>query len=73
MKKGEVLAVRGTNRTFNVTAVSEAPCKACGAFLIWAKTAKGKWIPLQAEPDKEGVYESHFAKCPNSKDFRKAE
>ena len=35
--------------------MTTTPCKSCGAPLIWAKTAKGKRIPLDAEPRADGT------------------
>jgi len=32
-------------------------CKSCGAEIIWAKTQKGKAIPLDPKPEKRVVLE----------------
>jgi hypothetical protein len=32
------------------------PCKACGAPMIWVRTAKGKMMPLDAEPTPDGTW-----------------
>lgn len=53
--------------------------KDCGAKLIWLRTFRGGWIPVNAD---ESVLEldqyfdhqrhkAHFATCPNAEDFRK--
>lgn len=65
-----------------------AVCKSCGAEIVWARTTKGKAIPLDAEPvgqkglfkviagvaitDEEPLYQTHFVSCPNAAGHRKA-
>lgn len=34
--------------------MSMGTCRSCGASVIWAKTAKGKSMPLEAVPPSEG-------------------
>ena len=62
-------------------------CKTCGEMIVWAKTEKGKAIPLDAMPEKRFVvtnasgteptvkyvetYQVHFIKCPNSEKSRR--
>lgn len=36
-----------------------AQCSSCGAPIIWAKTATGKAIPLDAKPEKRLVLFDH--------------
>lgn len=33
-----------------------AECKGCGAEMIWARTGRGKKMPLDAEPTADGVF-----------------
>lgn len=62
-------------------------CKSCGADIIWAKTPKGKDMPLNAFGETRWFVEgggnvtttcrpvivrtSHFATCPNANQHRK--
>ena len=62
-------------------------CRTCPALIVWAKTEKGKNIPLDAEPEKRFViirndgdapvvklvetYQTHFVSCPNSNEHRR--
>ena len=58
-------------------------CKSCGAKITWAKTEKGKNIPLDFPGEMRLVvtrgntavtqmtYISHFATCPNAAEHRK--
>lgn len=41
------------------------PCKACQAEITWIKTLRGNQTPI----NKNGT--SHWATCPNAKQFRK--
>jgi hypothetical protein len=41
-------------------------CRSCCAMIYWAKTLKGKFIPL----DKD-LKQAHYISCPNSDDWRK--
>jgi hypothetical protein len=34
-----------------------ANCRSCGAEIVWAKTERGKAIPLDAKPEKRFVLE----------------
>lgn len=36
-----------------MTPMTARPC-ACGQKLLWARTERGKWIPLNPKPDPEG-------------------
>lgn len=38
---------------------ARTPCKACGASILWAETALGRRIPLNATPDPTGNVELH--------------
>jgi len=31
-------------------------CKGCGAEMVWARTARGKKMPLDAEPSRDGNF-----------------
>jgi hypothetical protein len=44
-------------------AISE--CFSCGEEIIFLKTIKGKWMPLDMD------LEPHWAKCPEADKFRK--
>ena len=49
-------------------------CKSCGKEIYWTKTENGKMMPINMVSPVEGdivEWESHFASCPNAKDFRK--
>lgn len=63
-----------------------ATCRSCGAAIVWAVTAAGKRMPLDAKPERRLVregrqepplvvvtdtYTSHFATCPNADQHRK--
>ncbi len=61
-------------------------CKTCDAEIVWAKTEKGRPIPLDREPElryvREGesdivilrsTYQTHFVTCPDAKEHRKRE
>lgn len=45
--------------------IALTPCKGCGELLIFLKTEKGKWMPLDMN------LEPHWAKCPDRDKFRK--
>lgn len=61
-------------------------CRSCEAEIVWARTAGGSPIPLDAKPERRFVvmqedplvvqsqvtYVSHFATCPNADQHRKA-
>lgn len=63
--------------------LNESRCRACDAKILWARTAAGKLVPLDACPVAEGNmrrempdgselrYLSHFATCPNADRFRR--
>ena len=44
-------------------------CKKCGKQMIWGTTRSEKFMPVSIT--KDGKYISHFADCPNAKDFRR--
>ena len=64
-------------------------CRSCGAEIVWAVTATGKRMPLDAKPEKRVVLEprdvfgeiaevkdtfvSHFATCPDADQHRRRE
>lgn len=47
------------------------PCTSCRTPIFFAKTAAGKWIPVDTNVSSDGKYTSHFATCPHAKKFRK--
>ena len=54
-------------------------CRGCGARIVFLTTDSGKKTPVDAdtvEPEDEefewGRHESHFAKCPQSGQFRRS-
>lgn len=49
---------------------SEHPCRSCGAPMIYGLTGAGKWMPLDAVPER-GIYTSHFATCAKAKEHRR--
>lgn len=59
-----------------------ATCRSCSAAIVWAKSAAGRPMPLDATPEKRVVvengvgrivdaYVSHFSTCPHSARHRK--
>ena len=54
---------------------NQGECRSCGAAIVWAKSAKGKNMPLDAASKvwRDGAYwlVSHFATCPEADSFRK--
>lgn len=41
-------------------------CAACGVRLRWARTAKGKWMPVEADTGKP-----HWGQCTAAAQFKK--
>ena len=41
-------------------------CRGCDEFIGWAKTASGKWIPL----NRDEKYTAHWASCKNTDKFK---
>jgi len=39
----------------------------CGATIVWTITKNDKRMPVDAMPDKEGIYTSHLATCPSGR------
>ncbi len=35
--------------------MEQGRCKSCGAAILWARTARGKWMPLDAQPHAQGT------------------
>src|SRR3990170_1820433 len=64
---GETFRVRsGNGGTFTVTVKPDRPMASCNKWghpVLWAKTGKGRDMPLDYNPDSGGVYVSHFATC----------
>jgi len=57
-------------------------CKSCGAQIVWAKTASGRAMPLDARPERRVVidggvarvvdaYIAHWATCTHAEDHRR--
>ena len=54
-------------------------CSSCGEYIVWVKTERGKWMPVDADSFEEGderVFDSskhisHFATCPHADEHRK--
>lgn len=53
-------------------------CRSCRAEIVWFKTKKDKWMPIDAATVKAsdtqvnlGYHISHFATCPNASHHRK--
>jgi len=73
MKRGEVIAVRTSIGTsFNVTFEKAGSCRGCGAPMLWTRTARGKRLPLNSEPNEASLYASHFSTCKTPSMFRGA-
>lgn len=60
--------------------IKTVPCRSCGEYIAFLKTASGKSMPVDAESVTEGdeefdkdVHVSHFATCPDANKFRKRE
>lgn len=47
-----------------------ARCRGCHALIFFAKTSKGKFIPLDAD-SQDGLFTPHFATCPFAGELRK--
>ena len=45
----------------------------CRGFILWARTASGKPIPLDPDPDENGEYRDHRTTCPHAARFRRPE
>jgi len=48
---------------------NQANCRGCGAAIEWWITPRGKKMPMDVDAD--GNAESHWANCPEAKNFRK--
>ena len=48
---------------------SQSTCRGCRAAIAFYRTPKGKHMPLDIAAD--GSCQSHFATCPNAKEFRR--
>ena len=46
-----------------------AKCKGCRAEIIWAKTMRGKNMPIRWDENEGWI--SHFSDCPKADSFRK--
>lgn len=71
MTKGDTLLVRKSDGgTFPVTFDNQGECRSCGAVMLWCETPKKKKMPVDANPDADGVRESHWSTCPNADSHR---
>lgn len=71
-QKGDALKVyHSDGGTFTVTYQGEAQCSTCESFIVWSRTRKNKNMPLDARPDKDGIYTSHFATCEQAAQHRR--
>lgn len=55
------------------------PCRACGQYIVFLRTANGRQMPTDAESVNEGDEQfdpkehiSHFSTCPEAGRFRKS-
>ena len=67
-KELQVITLRGGAEVL-VDWATQTTCKSCGAKIWWAKTGKGKMMPINHCGLVE--YESHFASCKQAKEWRK--
>lgn len=66
---------RKTGSSFAADKPKDTECRSCGKALVWLLTAKGKWMPVNADSvqgeqdlyDPEKGHITHFADCPQSK------
>lgn len=73
MPKDEiVVSVKGTYGTFDVVWDGEiVPCSGCGEEIGFAKTKKGKFMPIDPPADDNSPVDCHFDTCDKADDFRK--
>jgi len=50
---------------FAAMGIDNDHCRSCGEPIIFLKTTRGKWQPV------DFYLESHFANCPNAKEYRR--
>jgi hypothetical protein len=64
MTKGDKLKVRAKDGgDFPATFSGEGKCRDCGDAMGWIETSTGKKMPVELEPDSDGVHEVHWARC----------
>ncbi|MEC4804436.1 MAG: hypothetical protein SAJ12_10480 [Jaaginema sp. PMC 1079.18] len=51
---------------YTITSGKPSKCKGCGADILWAKTAAGKFTPLDLD-----AVTPHWATCPDAANFKK--
>ena len=71
MKGDQLEIVSDRGNIFRVTEDSEAECRSCGEPIIWCVTKSGKKMPVDVPNEIGQPTTSHFATCPDSKDWRK--
>lgn len=66
-------------------ATKTSNCRSCGAVIVFLKTRRGKFNPVNLEPTEDsfrpphadetdfvyGEHQSHFQTCPSAEDHRK--
>ncbi len=48
------------------------PCVGCGAAILGCETPRGKWIPVNQDPEPDGIHLVHFATCPKAGAWRRS-
>lgn len=43
----------------------------CRREIMWCTTERGHRMPVDPEPDEDGIYTSHWATCPQADRFRR--
>lgn len=71
---GKKVTVEGVREP--VTIVGPGVCRrgvlGCRGWILWARTASGRAIPLDPEPNERGAYVAHWTTCPHADHFRKS-
>jgi hypothetical protein len=63
-EKGDRIAVKNSNgREWFPVVTGIDRCRHCGAIIVWARTEKGKKIPLNPWPLGADVTNAHFKVC----------
>ncbi len=51
---------------------TDVPCRFCRAPILFVETPKGNKMPVNRDPEPNGVRLSHFATCPAARSHRHA-
>ena len=71
-KEEIVVTVKGNYGTFDVVWDGQkTECRGCGEEIGFAKTKKGKWMPIDLPNDDHSPTESHFDTCTHADQFKK--